>query len=351
LGGERITERISEHGRVLWAALPKWAPSLDDGHRETYNGKKLERALMSIKTEKIWMDGQLVPWEDARIHVLSHGLHYGTGYFEGIRCYELSDGRSAVFRLQEHMQRLVDSGKILGFPLPYSIEQMCQATVAVIRANNLKACYVRPLAFLGLGDLGVYAPNNPVNVCIAVWPWGAYLGDEGIKNGIRAKVSSFTRHHVNATMTKSKTSANYVNSVLAKAEVKKAGYDEAIMLDTEGYVSEATGENIFIVRKGKIKTTPLTSILPGITRESIITLARDKGYQVSEERFTRDELYIADEAFFTGTAAELTPIREVDDRQIGAGRRGPVTEEIQSAFFDVIKGKSGERYAAWLYTI
>jgi branched-chain amino acid aminotransferase len=236
-----------------------------------------ERTIMALKTEKIWLDGELVRWEDAKVHVVSHALHYGTAYFEGIRCYELADGRSAVFRLEEHMRRLADSGKILGFPLPYSVEQLCQATKEVIRANKLKACYIRPLAFLGLGELGVYAPQNPVNVCIAVWSWGAYLGDDGIKNGIRAKVSSYTRHHVNVTMTKSKTSANYVNSVLAKAEVKKAGYDEAIMLDTEGYVSEASGENIFIVRSGKIKTTPLTSILPGITRESIITLARDKG--------------------------------------------------------------------------
>lgn len=306
---------------------------------------------MSIKTEKIWFDGELVRWEDAKVHVLSHALHYGTAYFEGIRCYELADGRSAVFRLDEHMRRLADSGKILGFPLPYSVEQLCQAAKEVIRANKLKACYIRPLAFLGLGELGVYAPQNPVNVCIAVWPWGAYLGDEGIKNGIRAKVSSYTRHHVNVTMTKSKTSANYVNSVLAKGEVKKAGYDEAIMLDTEGYVSEASGENIFIVRGGRIKTTPLTSILPGITRESIITLARDKGYAVTEERFTRDELYIADEAFLTGTAAELTPIREVDDRQIGAGRRGPITEDIQNIFFEVIKGKAPEKYAKWLSVV
>ena len=303
---------------------------------------------MSLQTEKIWFDGELVRWEDAKVHVLSHGLHYGTAYFEGIRCYELADGRSAIFRLEDHLQRLADSGKILGFPLPYTVERLCQATQEVIRANNLKACYVRPLAFLGLGELGLYAPKNPVNVCIAVWPWGAYLGDDGIKNGIRAKVSSYTRHHVNATMTKSKTSANYVNSVLAKAEVKKAGYDEAIMLDTEGYVSEASGENIFIVRGGKIKTTPLTSILPGITRDSIIVLARDKAYEVIEERFTRDELYLADEAFFTGTAAELTPIREVDDRQIGEGRRGPITEDIQSTFFDVIKGRAGEKYAKWL---
>jgi branched-chain amino acid aminotransferase len=302
---------------------------------------------MSLKTEKIWLDGRLVNWEDAKVHVLAHALHYGTGYFEGIRCYALTDGRSAVFRLKEHMQRLEDSGKILGFPLPYSVAELEQATLEVIRANRLKECYIRPLAFLGLGDLGVYAPNNPVNVCIAVWPWGAYLGDEGLRNGIRTKISSFTRHHVNVMMTKSKTTGNYVNSVLAKAEVKKAGYDEAIMLDAEGYVSEASGENIFIVRSGRLKTTPLTSILPGITRASVLTLLRDKGYEVVEERFTRDELYTADEAFFTGTAAELTPVREVDDRPIGTGCRGAVTADIQQAFFDVIKGKN-PKYHKWL---
>ncbi len=302
---------------------------------------------MSLKTEKIWLDGDLVRWEDAKVHVLSHALHYGTGYFEGIRCYALADGRSAIFRLAEHMRRLADSGKILGFPLPYTEAQLNQATLEVIRANQLKECYIRPLAFVGLGELGLYAPKNPVNVCIAVWPWGAYLGDEGIRNGIRAKVSSYTRHHVNVMMTKSKSTGNYINSVLAKHEVKKAGYDEAIMLDAEGYVSEASGENIFMVRDGKIKTTPLTSILPGITRDSIITLARDKGYTVLEERFTRDELYTADEAFFTGTAAELTPIREVDDRAIGAGSRGPITEDVQVTFFDVIKGKH-RKYENWL---
>jgi branched-chain amino acid aminotransferase len=302
---------------------------------------------MSLKTEKIWYDGKLLKWEDAKVHVLSHALHYGTGYFEGIRCYALSDGRSAVFRLRDHMRRLADSGKILGIPLPYSVAELEQATLEVIRANKLKECYIRPLVFLGLGEMGVYAPNNPVNVCIAVWPWGAYLGDEGLRNGIRAKVSSFTRHHVNVMMTKSKATGNYINSVLAKGEVKKAGYDEAIMLDAEGYVSEASGENIFIVRDGLMKTTPLTSILPGITRASIVTLARDRGYQVIEERFTRDELYTADEAFFTGTAAELTPIREVDDRQIGAGSRGPITADIQQAFFDIIKGNN-EKYQTWL---
>ena len=302
---------------------------------------------MSIKTDKIWLDGKLIHWEDAKVHVLTHALHYGTAYFEGIRCYELADGRSAVFRLPEHMRRLADSGKILGFPLPYTEAQICQAALDVIRANNLKECYIRPLAFVGLGDLGLYAPKNPINVCIAVWPWGAYLGDEGLQKGIRAKISSYTRHHVNVMMTKSKASGNYINSVLAKHEVKKAGYDEAIMLDGEGYVSEASGENIFMVRDGTIKTTPLTSILPGITRDSIIRLARDKGYEVVEERFTRDELYTADEAFFTGTAAELTPIREVDDRQIGSGRRGSVTEDIQKTFFDVIKGKN-PKYEKWL---
>lgn len=302
---------------------------------------------MSLKTEKIWLDGELVRWEDAKVHVLAHALHYGTAYFEGIRCYELADGRSAVFRLKEHIRRLADSGKILGFPLPYTQEQLCVATMDLIRANKLKACYIRPLAFVGLGELGLYAPKNPINVCIAVWPWGAYLGDEGLQNGIRAKVSSFTRHHVNVMMTKSKATGNYINSVLAKHEVKKSGYDEAIMLDAEGYVSEASGENIFIVRDRKIKTTPLTSILPGITRDSIITVARDKGYELVEERFTRDELYTADEAFLTGTAAELTPIREVDDRQIGAGSRGPVTEDIQKTFFEIIKGKKS-KYEKWL---
>lgn len=302
---------------------------------------------MSLKTEKIWFNGEMVHWEDAKIHVLTHALHYGTAYFEGIRCYALENGRSAVFRLAEHIVRLADSGKILGFPLPYGVEELQQATLDLIRANNLKECYIRPLAFVGIGDMGLYAPKNPVDVCIAVWPWGAYLGDEGLRNGIRAKVSSYTRHHVNIMMTKSKAAGNYINSVLAKTEVKKAGYDEAIMLDTEGYVSEASGENIFVVRNGKVKTTPLTSILPGITRDSIITIARDNGYEVVEERFTRDELYTADEAFFTGTAAELTPIREVDDRQIGAGCRGPITEEIQRNFFDVIKGKE-KKYSHWL---
>ncbi len=293
------------------------------------------------------MDGQVVPWDQAKVHVLVHSLHYGTGYFEGIRCYLLQDGRSAVFRLRDHVHRFFDSGKILGFPLPYSTEEVEQSILQVIRANGLKECYIRPLAFVGAGEMGLYALGNPVHMVIAAWPWGAYLGEEGIKNGIRAKVSSYTRHHVNVAMTKSKISGNYVNSVLAKNEVKKAGYDEAIMLDTEGYVSEGSGENIFIVRQGQIKTTPNTSILPGITRDSVLTIARDQKNPVVEERFTRDELYMADEAFFTGTAAEVTPVREVDDRKIGNGCPGPVTKDLQRIFFNVIKGKE-KKYSGWL---
>ena len=289
----------------------------------------------------------MVPWEEAKVHVLAHALHYGTAYFEGIRCYAVGNNRSAVFRLKEHIRRFFDSGQIMGFPIPYSPAQVEQATLEVVRANDLKECYIRPLAFVGLGDLGLYSPDNPLQVVIAAWPWGAYLGEEGLKNGIRAKVSSYARHHVNVMMTKSKIAGNYVNSVLAKNEVKKAGYDEAIMLDTEGYVSEASGENIFMVRDGLIKTTPLTSILPGITRDSVVTIARDKGYQVKEERFTRDELYTADEAFFTGTAAEVTPIREVDNRKIGSGCPGPVTGDLQDTFFKIIKGKD-DKYPSWL---
>ena len=302
---------------------------------------------MALKGKKIWLDGEMVGWEEAKVHVLTHALHYGTGYFEGIRCYALEDGRSAVFRLDNHVRRFFDSGKILGFPIPRPFEQIKTAILDVVKANELKECYIRPVAFVGLGEMGLYAPDNPIHVAIAAWSWGAYLGDEGIKNGIRAKVSSYTRHHVNVMMTKSKVSGNYINSVLAKTEVKKAGYDEAIMLDTEGYVAEGSGENVFIVRGRRVKTPPLTSILPGITRDSVLTIARDKGYEVEEERFTRDELYTADEAFFTGTAAELTPIREVDDRNIGAGCPGPVTLDLQRTFFAVIKGKD-QKYARWL---
>lgn len=300
------------------------------------------------KGRKIWMDGGLVDWDDASIHVLTHTLHYGLGVFEGIRCYSCEDGRSAVFRLREHTERLFASAHIMLLDIPYTEDEMNAATVETLRANGLKEGYIRPLVFLGDGSMGLFPKNNPVRVSIAAWPWGAYLGEEGLKKGIRVKVSSFIRHHVNSSMTKSKTTGSYVNSILAKREVVAAGFDEALLLDTEGYVSEGSGENIFIVKDGVIKTTPLTSVLKGITRDSVIRIARDEGLEVVEERFTRDELYTADEAFFTGTAAEITPIREVDSRSIGPGSRGPVTEKIQSIFFDIVKGKKKD-YEDWLW--
>lgn len=298
-------------------------------------------------TEFIWFDGKLVPWNEAQVHVLTHALHYGSAVFEGIRAYKCADGTSAVFRLQEHAQRLINSGKILRLDIPYTAEQIADAILETLKANKLPEGYIRPLSFVGQGEMGVYPGNNPVQTIIAVWSWGAYLGPEALEQGIRAKTSSFARMHVNTHMSKSKAAGNYVNSILAKIEAKEEGYDEAVMLDTAGFVSEASGENIFIVRNGVIKTTPLTSILGGITREAVMQVARDLGFTVEEQLFTRDELYIADEAFFTGTAAELTPIREVDRRQIGAGHAGPVTKQLQKAFFEVVKGEN-PKYASWL---
>lgn len=298
-------------------------------------------------TEFIWFDGKLVPWKEAQVHVLTHALHYGSAVFEGIRAYKCADGTSAVFRLQEHAQRLINSGKILRLEIPYTAEQIADGIIETLKANKLAEGYIRPLSFVGLGEMGVYPGNNPVNTIIAVWSWGAYLGPEALEQGIRAKTSSFARMHVNTHMSKAKSAGNYVNSILAKIEAKEEGYDEAVMLDTSGFVSEASGENIFMVRNGIIKTTPLTSVLGGITRESVIQVARDLGFTVEEQLFTRDELYIADEAFFTGTAAELTPIREVDRRQIGAGHASPVTKQLQQAFFEVVKGKN-PKYASWL---
>jgi branched-chain amino acid aminotransferase len=304
---------------------------------------------MIAKTKKIWMDGRLVDWDDAKVHVLTHTLHYGLGVFEGIRCYKTEKG-SAIFRLDEHVDRLFDSAHIFMMKIPFSKKEIRNAIIQTIRANRLRECYIRPLVYIGYGEMGLYSRNNPVNVAIAVWPWGAYLGDEGIRNGIRIKVSSFLRHHVNIDMTRGKVCGYYVNSQLAKFEAKSCGYDEALMLDTEGYVSEGSGENIFIVKHGKIKTTPLTSILEGITRDSIIKIAKDIKIPVQEERSTRDELYIADEAFFTGTAAEVTPIREVDGRVIGNGTRGKTTKKLQSIFFDIVKGKN-KKYDLWLTRI
>jgi branched-chain amino acid aminotransferase len=302
---------------------------------------------MVQKVEKIWMDGKLIPWEQANVHVLTHTLHYGVGVFEGIRCYLCFDGKSAVFRLKDHIDRLFDSAHISILNIPYSKKEILEACKETLRANKLKEGYIRPIVFIGEGVMGVYPGDNPIRVSIITWSWGAYLGEGALEKGIRVKVSSYTRHHVNVMMTKAKISGNYVNSVLAKREVMKMGYDEALMLDTEGYVSEASGENVFIVKNGVLKTTPLTSILPGITRDSVIQIAKGKKITLLEERFTRDELYTAEEAFFTGTAAELTPIREVDDRQIGSGKPGPVTRELQSAFFEIVKGRNQD-YREWL---
>jgi len=299
------------------------------------------------KAKKIWMDGKLVNWDEAQVHVLTHTLHYGVGVFEGIRCYKTDDGKPAIYRLKEHVDRLFDSAHIVLLEIPYTHEEICAAIRKTLQANDLVEGYIRPIVFLGEGEMGLFVQNNPVRVAIATWPWGAYLGEEGLKKGIRAKVSSFNRHHVNAAMTKGKVIGNYVNSVLAKWEVIKSGYDEAVLLDTEGYVAEGSGENIFIVRNGILQTTPLTSVLPGITRDSVITIAQRLDIQVKEARFTRDELYIADEMFFTGTAAEITPVREVDDRKIGNGKPGPVTKQIQSTFFDIVKGKNA-LFQHWL---
>ncbi len=295
------------------------------------------------------MDGKLVDWNEAYVHVLTHTLHYGLGVFEGIRCYKTAKG-SAIFRLDEHIDRLFRSAHIFMMKIPFSRKEIRNAVIQTIKANKLRECYIRPLVYIGYGEMGLYSRNNPVNVAIAVWPWGAYLGEKGIKHGIRIKVSSFIRHHVNIDMTRGKVCGYYVNSQIAKFEAKACGYDEALLLDTEGYVSEGTGENIFMVRNNVIKTTPLTSILEGITRDSIIKIARDIKLPVQEERFTRDELYIADEAFFTGTAAEVTPIREVDGRQVGSGSPGKITKRVQSLFFDAVKGKN-KRYESWLTRI
>ena len=290
------------------------------------------------KSEVIWFDGEFVPWERAQVHVLTHTLHYGLGVFEGIRCYETTDGRSAVFRLHDHTRRLFASAHILNLAIPFSEQAIDDACLETIRRNKLRECYIRPLVFLGEGEMGLNATSNPVRVVIVVWPWGSYLGDEGVRNGIRVKTSSFQRFHVNTLMTKAKAVGHYVNSILANQEVRRVGYDEALMLDTDGFVAEASGENLFIVRDGIVKTPPLTSVLPGITRATLITLLRERGHTVVEERFTRDEVYIADEAFFTGTAAEVTPVRELDDRAIGSGRPGPVTAAMQKAYFALIRG-------------
>jgi branched-chain amino acid aminotransferase len=295
---------------------------------------------------KIWMDGRFVDWADANVHVLTHSLHYGLAAFEGVRCYKGKTG-SAIFKLHEHVDRLFESAHIAMMQIPYDKKQVADAIVETVRVNKLDACYIRPLVYIGYGAMGVYPAENPIKLAIAAWKWGTYLGDEALANGMRARVSSFTRHHVNVSMTRGKISGYYVNSILAKREAKTDGYDEAILLDPEGYVSEGTGENIFIVRKGRIKTTPLTSILEGITRNAVIELAREQQIAVVEERFTRDEMYIADEVFVTGTAAELTPVREIDNRRIGTGKPGPITLALQKRFFSIVRGED-PAHESWL---
>ncbi len=302
---------------------------------------------MIEKTDQVWLDGEFVPWDEARVPILTHTLHYGLGVFEGIRCYECDDGASAVFRLAEHLERLYNSAKIVELEIPFPRERISAAILETLRVNRLAEGYIRPLVYLGEGAMGLLPTDNPVRVALIVWPWGAYLGADGLENGIRAKVSSYSRHHPNVTMTKSKTCGDYVNSILAKREVTRLGYDEAIMLDTNGMVCEASGENIFIVRRGTLKTPPLGAVLEGITRDAVIRIARDKGIDVLEQNFTRDELYSADECFLTGTAAEVTPIREVDDRVVGCGARGSITRTIQSTYFDAVRGRES-KYDFWL---
>lgn len=295
----------------------------------------------------IWLDGEMIPWREAKTHVLTHTLHYGMGVFEGVRAYQADEGGAAIFRLEDHTRRLFESAHILGMEMPYDRETINEAQRMAVRENNLDSAYIRPMCFYGSEGMGLRADNLNVHVMVAAWKWGAYLGDEGMNNGIRIHVSSFTRHHVNITMCRAKANGNYMNSMLALKEAMDNGYDEALLLDSEGYVMEGSGENIFLVRDGVLYTPDLTSALDGITRRTIIQFADEQGLKVVEKRITRDEVYIADEAFFTGTAAEVTPIREVDGRAIGTGTRGPITKQLQAKYFDVVHGRIPQ-YNDWL---
>ena len=299
------------------------------------------------EVEKIWMDGELVDWRDAKIHVLSHAVHYGSGVFEGIRAYETKRG-AAVWHLDEHLKRLFRSAKLYHMDIPYSMDAIGDAIKELIRANGLNACYIRPVVLRGLGELGVNPLTSPISVFIAVWPWGAYLGEDALENGVRIKISSWRRNSQNALPSSAKATGQYINGVLAKMESLKAGYDEAVMLNEQGHITDGSGENVFIVRDGRLTTPPISAgCLDGITRGSVIAIARDLGYEVDEQDLVRTDLYNAEECFFTGTAAEITPVREVDDRSVGEGHRGPITKELQGAFFAATKGET-EKYADWL---
>jgi branched-chain amino acid aminotransferase len=302
-------------------------------------------ATMADRDGVIWLDGELVPWREAKVHVLTHTLHYGMGVFEGVRAYKTEQG-TAIFRMQEHTDRLFRSAKILGMGMPFDKETINEAQRTVLRENNLDSAYIRPMCFYGSEGMGIRADNLNTHVMVAAWHWGAYLGEENMTKGIRIRTSSFTRHHVNITMCKAKANGNYMNSMMALQEAVSCGYDEALLLDTQGFVCEGSGENFFMVRDGVLYTPELTSALEGITRETVMTLARDIGLKVVEKRITRDEVYIADEAFFTGTAAEVTPIRELDNRPIGEGTRGPITEKLQAMYFDQVYGRS-DVYKNW----
>ena len=301
---------------------------------------------MADRDGQIWYDGKLVPWRSATTHVLTHSLHYGLAVFEGVRAYKTVEG-PAIFRLRDHTERLFNSAHIYMMKIPYSQETLMAAQKEVVRANKMESCYIRPIAFYGSEKMGVSPKGASVHVAIAAWPWGAYLGAEALEKGIRVKTSSYARHHVNVSMCRAKYSGTYANSILANLEATEHGYDEGLLLDVDGFVAEGSGENLFMVKNGKIYEPELTSALSGITRDSIITLAQDMGYTVGAKRLTRDDLYIADEAFFTGTAAEVTPIREIDGRSIGSGKRGPITARLQQAFFDCVLGKS-EQHRDWL---
>lgn len=301
---------------------------------------------MDDRNGVIWMDGEMRPWREAKVHVLTHTLHYGMGAFEGIRAYSTADG-TAIFRLHEHTRRLFNSAKILGMRIPYTPEQINEAILGCLRENALESAYIRPMVFYGSEGMGLHAHNLQVHAMVAAWEWGSYLGAENMERGLRVKTSSFTRHHVNVTMCRAKANGNYMNSMMALKEAEDCGYDEALLLDVDGLVCEGSGENLFLVRNGALYTPDLTSALEGITRDTIFQLAGEIGLPVHEKRMTRDEVYTADEAFFTGTAAEVTPIRELDGRTIGSGRRGPITERLQKMYFDQVEGRR-EQHPEWL---